>query len=251
MVIKQNKTCLITGAAGGIGQALVNTFHENGYTVIATDIVNKPQNIKSDFYVQADLIRAISDENYAKSVFEEMQHHLPGEGLNVLINNAAIQILGGIESLCREDWTKTMSVNVFAPFLLCQFFYESLKITRGSVVNISSIHARLTKKNFLAYSTSKAALSALTRGLALEFKSDIRVNCIEPAAIYTQMLRDGFNGKEDLYDEMISCHPQNKIGVPDEVARLALHLCEDNMDFIHGACIEINGAIGCKLHDPD
>jgi len=247
---KRKRSCLITGAAGGIGYALVEAFQSAGYFVIATDITPKPPDLACDYYLPADLIQFTQDENYAQQISANIQDKLD-DGLDVLINNAAIQILGGTDSLTRQNWQTTMDVNLLAPFLLTQSLLSKLEAAKGSVINIGSIHARLTKKNFVAYATSKAAIAGLTRAMAVDLGPRVRVNCIEPAAIETEMLKAGFEGKPDSYNKLKACHPRQKIGQPSEVAKLALLLANDELGFLHGVSIGLDGGIGNKLLDPN
>ncbi len=243
--------CLITGAGGGIGRALVDVFNEAGYAVIATDRDPQPAGLACAHYLQIDLARLAGDESYAQQQLTTIRALLEGMGLRALVNNAALQILGGADSLTRGDWRSTLDVNLLAPFLLTQGLLPELEAAKGCVVNIGSIHARLTKKNFVAYATSKAALAGMTRALAVDLGARIRVNAIEPAAIETEMLRAGFAGKPDLHAQLERCHPQQRIGQPEEVARLALAMVDGDMDFLHGACVGLDGGIGARLFDPD
>lgn len=189
----QAKYCLITGANGGIGRALVETFHNAGYRVIATDTAEQASNLDCASYLQADLGRYAQDETYAAATTASLRAKFSGR-LDLLINNAAIQILGGADSLTRENWRTTLDVNLLAPFLLTQSLLPELEAAKGGVINIGSIHARLTKKNFVAYATSKAALAGMTRALAVDLGPRVRINAIEPAAIETEMLKAGFEG---------------------------------------------------------
>ena len=242
---------LITGTNGGIGRALVRAFHASGYAVIATDITTQPEELPCVHYMQADLARIVEDETYAAELFKSIRRCLNGHGLKVLINNAAIQILGGADNLTRQDWRQTLDVNLLAPFLFTQALLSELEVTNGCVLNISSIHARLTKKNFVAYATSKAALSGMTRALAIDLGARIRINAIEPAAIETEMLRASFSGKPELYQQLENCHPQCRIGQSEEVAQLALAMAAGGMNFMHGACVTFDGGIGARLFDPN
>ena len=243
-------TCLITGAAGGIGVALAKAFHKAGYYVIATDIGVKPESLSCSRYVQADLACFAEDETYAAKVIADLHQALNGHGLHALINNAAVQILGGTESLTRQDWRTTLDVNLLAPFLLIQALLPELEAAKGCVVNIGSIHAHQTKRNFVAYAASKAALAGMTRALAIDLGSRVRVNAIEPAAIETEMLNAGFAGKPELYAKLERCHPQQRLGQPEEVANLALAIVGGGMNFLHGACIGLDGGISSSLFDP-
>lgn len=245
------KTALITGACGGIGLALVRIISDAGYKVIATDIAENPVGLPANVdYVAADLARFASDETYAIHVVGEIESVLGFPTLDVLINNAAIQILGGTDSLNRADWQTTLNVNLLAPFLLSQALLPKLELAKGCIVNIGSIHARLTKRNFVAYATSKAALAGMTRAMAIDLGSRVRINAIEPAAIETEMLKAGFSEKPEQYVRLEDCHPQQRIGKPEEVARLALAIVESGFEFLHGACIELDGGISNRLFDP-
>jgi NAD(P)-dependent dehydrogenase (short-subunit alcohol dehydrogenase family) len=201
-------------------------------------------------FIQADLNRLTADPAFTQGFQHEVLSALAGVPLIALINNAAAQRLAPTAGLTREDWSTTLNVNVLAPFLLTQTFLPALEAASGCVVNISSIHARLTKPTFVAYATSKAGLSGMTRALAVDLAGRVRVNAIEPAAIGTEMLRAGFDGRTEAFSALEACHPQGRIGTPDEVAALALALCSGELRFVHGACIGIDGGIGGRLHDP-
>lgn len=248
---KKPKYCLITGATGGIGRAMVKAFNDSGYRVIATDRIPQPENLVCAHYLETDLGRFTQDETYASEFTTSIRNMLDGNGLHALVNNAAVQILGGIDDLTREDWRLTLEVNLLAPFLLIQALLPEIEVAKGSVVNIGSIHAHLTKKNFVAYATSKAAFEGMTRALAVDVGPRIRINVIEPGAIATDMLAAGFEGNLLGFQALSNCNPQQRIGQPEEVACLALALIGDDLKFLHGASIGINGGIGGRLFDPD
>lgn len=241
---------IVTGAAGGIGQALVRGFSEAGYDVIATDRCADPSDLLCRYFVQADLQRTVAEPDYAEVIFTKIRRHLDNRPLKALINNAAIQVLGPTNKLSREDWRSTLDVNLLAPFFWTQAFLPELEACHGTVLNISSIHARLTKPQFVAYATSKAALSGMTRAMAVEIGARVRVNAIEPAAVSTDMLRASFSDRPDLLEQLNLCHPQHRIGTPEEVAALAVVLTEGALQFIHGSCVSIDGGISSLLHDP-
>lgn len=242
---------LVTGVSGGIGGALASTFAHAGYTVIATDSREAPTGLDAAHFLQIDLVKTVRDESYAEEIFNQIRELLPDTGLNALINNAAVQILGSSAILTRSDWSQTLDVNLLAPFFWTQAFLKELEAAEGCVVNISSIHARLTKKNFLAYATSKAALSGMTRAMALDLGNKVRINTIEPAAIETEMLQAGFKNKPKLYEQLKDCHPQKRIGNAFEVSELALFIINGSAQFLHGATINLDGGISNRLFDPD
>jgi NAD(P)-dependent dehydrogenase (short-subunit alcohol dehydrogenase family) len=134
---------------------------------------------------------------------------------------------------------------------MSQLFIDDLKKNSGSIVNISSIHATQTKKEFVAYATTKAALSSLTRNMVLDLGNQVRINAIEPAAIATDMLKAGFIGKEEKFQQLEKYHPIGRVGTPIEVAKLAVFLSSDDAGFVQGACISASGGISGCLSDPD
>tara|TARA_Y100000052_G_scaffold27285_1_gene34497 strand:+ start:113 stop:862 length:750 start_codon:yes stop_codon:yes gene_type:complete len=242
---------LVTGANGGIGKAIATCFADNGYSVIATDITEFTVEAENIVNVKIDLEQVVQDEVYASSLLDRVNKITEGAGVTALVNNAAIQILGSVENVTRQDWQKSMNVNVSAPFFMTQLFLDSLKANNGAVVNISSIHALQTKRNFVTYATSKGALSSLTRNMAVDLGNAVRVNAIEPAAVSTDMLRAGFEGKEEQFKMLEAFHPIARIATPEEVAQLALFLCSEQSSFIHGACLNATGGIHGCLSDPD
>lgn len=244
------RLAVVTGAAGGIGAALVTAFTEHGHRVVALDNAPPPASLVCWRYLQTDLQRLVSDPACAAETLSAIKDLAGDGGLSVLVNNAAIQVLGGVESLRVADWRSTLDVNLLAPFVLTQGLLPQLEAADGCVINISSIHARLSKANFVAYATSKAALSGMTRAMAVDLGGRVRVNAIEPAAIATEMLKAGFASEPERYAQLEGCHPQGRIGSPEEVAALAVSIADGALRFLHGACIGMDGGISGRLHDP-
>lgn len=242
------KTVVITGVSGGIGSLIAKAFNGDGYSVIGID-KKKPNHNHCHKYFEADIGKMVSSPDY----FEKLSRLLFGEipKLNTLVNNAALQILGSVKEIKLEDWQNTIDVNLTAPFILSKMFLERLEAEKGSIINISSIHAAMTKPKFIAYATSKAALIGLTQAMAVDLGDKVRVNSISPAAIETPMLKEGFNDNPKGYEKLKSYHPIRRIGKPEEIANLCLFLASDKSNFVSGANFEIDGAISKRLHDPD
>lgn len=242
------KSVLITGVLGGIGSGLAKTFHESGYYVIGLDIKDTPSEYCDKFF-SFDLHRYCSDIKYRESMHLLFNEEI--KDLDVLINNAAVQLLGGIEELSLEDWNQTLNVNLTGPLLLSQHFLLKLEKVRGCIINIASIHHQLTKKRFISYATSKSALIGLTKSMSVDLQGRVRVNAISPAAIDTPMLHEGFNNDDAMVQKLHDLHPSRRIGKPQEVSKLALLLVEDGLGFINGANIQIDGGISNVLKDLD
>jgi NAD(P)-dependent dehydrogenase (short-subunit alcohol dehydrogenase family) len=245
------RLALITGCLGGIGRALVQAFAEAGYTVIGMDLPEQaagPGPVPSH-YLSADLYLFSTDAAYRTTVLDRIQALLNGR-LNVLINNAAWQVVKPVAALTADDWARTQAVNVTAPFMLIQGLLPQLEAAKGNVVNIASIHGQLTKPEFVAYATSKTALLGMTRAMAVELGSRVRINAVCPAAIATPMLVAGFDGRPEAYQQLADMHPVGRIGQPQEVARTCLMLADEQLGFLTGASIALDGGIGARLHDP-
>ena len=241
---------LITGALGGIGRALCEEFHAHGFAVIALD--RREGEVPCQHFVCADIAQLATNLAKREAFAAEIRSLLEKENsqLKGVVNNAAVQILGGVDQLTVEAWQETLATNLLAPFFLVQALLPELEKARGAVVNISSIHEKLTKAGFVAYSTSKTALSGLTRAMAVDLGVRVKVNAICPAAIKTPMLAAGFKGRPDAFDALHQAHPGGRIGLPEEVAHLARYLIAEAPDFLNGSCLGLDGGIAGRLHDP-
>ncbi len=248
--MSRQRSVLITGANGGMGKALCALFQQRGWCVIATDLHPEPAAMCKT-YVAADLLRVGMEPSYCADCLRRMQASLPDPGrLDLLINNAARQVVAPVERLTAADWQETMTVNVTAAFLLVQGFLRELECAGGMVINIASVHAQLTKSQFTAYATSKAAVVGFTRALAVELGGRVRVNAVCPAAVATPMLVAGFEGNTEGLDKLAACHPSRCIGMPEDVAGLVFSLTEQSSHYITGAIINVDGGIGSRLFDP-
>jgi NAD(P)-dependent dehydrogenase (short-subunit alcohol dehydrogenase family) len=242
------RAAFITGSSGGIGTALCGAFRAAGYHVIGTDIA--PTGLGCDEYLQLDFERLCSEAAYREEVNERILAAAGVEELSVLVNNAAVQILGSSEELDAAAWQRTLNVNLVAPFLLGQILLTTLEAARGSILNIASIHASMTKPGFVAYATSKAALVGLTRSMAVDLGRRVRVNAICPAAVATPMLLEGFAGNSAALDQLGAMHPAGRIGTPEEIAAAAVFLASPDAGFITGTVLGVDGGIAARLHDP-
>ena len=244
------ETVIITGACGGIGRALVNEYRNANFHVIAIDSRSKIDELGDVDFLQFNLAKLATDADSKTLLKIAIEKMIGKNKIKALINNAAIQKVKRFEEVNIKDWQETFDVNLLAPFFLTQLFLEELTKSNGSVLNISSIHASQTKKGFSVYATSKAALSSLTKLLAIELGSRVRVNAIEPGAISTQMLESGFQSEPEKRKLLDRLQPMGRIGEPSEVAKLALFLTSDRARFINGSAVAIDGGIRNQLHDP-
>lgn len=242
------KAVIVTGSNGGIGAAIKTKFASEGYAVIG---IGKSADQQScDEYIQVDFNELAKNAALQSTFYQNIQIILARYKLKGLINNSAVQIISRMNDLSVSDFQKTLNVNLVAPFILSKLCVELLAAGRGSILNIGSIHAKLTKPQFVAYATSKGALETMTKAMAVDIGSMVRVNMIAPAAIETEMLKDGFSDSAEGYAELVQYHPTQCIGRTDEVALLAYRIIEDDINFLNGAVIELTGGIAGRLHDP-
>ena len=245
---KRVGTALITGSLGGIGQALCHAFREAGYRVIGSDrSAGKPD---TDVFVQFDICQVAREDKYRAQTLKRLRSTIGPEGLKVLINNAAVQRLNPTEKITVEELHETLDTNLIGPFLLVQGLLPELERAHGSVINVGSVHATNTKPGFVSYATSKAALTGLTRSLAVDLGPRVRVNAINPAATATPMLLAGFEGKEEAFKHLKAMHPLERIAEPAEIAAVAVFLASEQASFMTGAALAVDGGIGGRLHDP-
>ena len=236
------RTLLLTGASRGIGHATVKRFSAAGWRVITCSRHPFPENCPweagPEDHIQVDL----ADEASTLEAIAETKRRLDGRELHALVNNAAIspKAEGGkrLSTLdtTKDDWHHIFQVNFFAPIMLARGLVDELKAAKGSVVNVTSIAgSRVHPFAGAAYSTSKAALAALTREMASDFgRLDIRVNAIAPGEIDTSILSPG---TEKIVEQI----PMHRLGTPDEVAKIIYVLCTDTGSYVNGAEIHING----------
>lgn len=246
----KKKYAIVTGVSGGIGSAIAKRLEESNVKILGIDD-NKPKDLSFlyDFY-KVDLQEIVLNTDARNNFFNYVTNWLGNDKLDLLVNNAAVQCLGNVKDLDLEIWNKTLNVNLLAPFFLIQGLLDQLINSKGCVINISSIHARATKSNFVAYATSKAAISGMNRALSVELGSQVSFYCIEPAAVLTDMLKGGFINKPGKLNDLAACHPSGEISTPDQLAEFIYFLFDKRLSSLQGTAIEFGGGISGRLHDP-
>ncbi len=244
------RVVLITGAAGGIGSATAATFHRSGWRVVGVDRRPMPRGHSVDHCITGD----ISEPGMPEHIFEEVRKR---EGrLDALVNNAAIQICKPILKTTIEDWDRTMASNVRSVFLAVRCAYPLLKKSKGTIVNVSSVHAIATSVGIAAYAASKGALLALTRAMALEFGKDhVRVNTVLPGAVDTPMLHAGLsraarrgNKTDMLIRGLGRKHVMGRVGKPKEIAEAILFLADRRQSsYMTGQALIVDGGASARL----
>ncbi|MBV8214569.1 MAG: SDR family oxidoreductase [Verrucomicrobia bacterium] len=169
--------------------------------------------------------------------------------LDVLINNAGIEINGTVVDLTAEQWEQQLAVNLRDVFLFSKYAIPAMQPLGGSIINISSVHAYVSWPRCPAYDASKSALIGLTRAMAIDHGRDrIRVNAICPGYIETPLLERWFASGIVTKEEVLKFHPLGRIGTTNDVAELALFLASDAAAFISGTSITVDGALTASGH---
>ena len=236
------KTLILTGASRGIGHATVKRFSQEGWRIITCSRDKVPEECKRDPNWSQHLTVDLADPAAVERFAADANRLLAGAPLHALVNNAAISPKTafkerlGILNGDLEGWRVVFQLNFFAPLALARGFAQALHRGGGAVVNITSIagHA-IHPFAGSAYSTSKAALSALTREMAVEFAAlGVRVNAVAPGEIETAMI-----GPE--YESLIPRIPMHRMGTPEEVAAAVFRLCGPDFSYVTGTEIFVTG----------
>ena len=245
----KNKVAIITGAARGIGKAAAIIFAKEGAKVViadlddqgALDVVNQ---IKADgneaMYVRTNLTSASDVEALVAQTVETYGK------LDILYNNAGINLFAQLADTEEEDWDKVMQVNVKSVYLTCKYAIPVMKVRGyGVILNTASTAAIVGLRNLAAYTASKGAVLQLTRNIALDYaKYGIRVNAICPGVTATEMTEKVILDDPDpvaaraRFDRVI---PRGTMAVPSEIAMAALFLVSDESSYIVGAAIPVDG----------
>ena len=236
------KTLLLTGASRGIGHATVRRFSDAGWRVVTTSREEVPPECKRDpnwtHHIAADLSEPAEVERFVG----EARNLLGEDALDALVNNAGVSPKApfrerlGVLNGEIADWHEVFQLNFFTPLSLARGLAAALARGKGAIVNVTSIagHA-LHPFAGSAYSTSKAALSALTREMAAEFgQLGVRVNAVAPGEIETQML-------SPETEALIPRIPLQRLGSPEDVAAAIFYLCAPESAYVTGTEIFITG----------
>ena len=231
------KYVLITGGSRGIGAEMVRRFSASGACVAFTylhssDAASALSAETGAWALPCDVRNEEDVQNLYTRLYRRFRH------LDVLISNAGTAKTGLLEEMSVHDFDELYAVHVRGAFLVTKAFLPMLRDRAGSIVYISSMWGQTGASCEAAYSSCKAALIGLTKALAREVAPAVRVNCVAPGVIDTDMMRNfSSQDKEDL----ISQTPLGRLGTPGDVAKSVEFLCSDNAAFITGQVLGVSG----------
>ncbi|WP_158607000.1 SDR family NAD(P)-dependent oxidoreductase [Paenibacillus ginsengarvi] len=241
----KGKVAVVTGGWRGIGRAVAVTLLEMGARVAVIDTDCKPPNIPCDeerlLVLEADI--ALGDQ--VKSSFDRIGRRFGG--VDILVNCAGMTYRQPLIELEETFWDETMGVNLKGHYLCTR---EALPHMRarggGSIVNVSSVRARLGFANDSCYIACKGGIESFTRALAVELAEyGVRVNCIAPGSIETDFNRDRLNAP-GAREQAIAAIPLGRIGVPEDVVGTVLYLASDLSAYVTGVTIPVDGGLIIK-----
>ena len=232
------KVAVVTGGSKGIGYSIAERFTKEGAKVVIcsrnkTELSAAASNLGCDFY-QLD----VSDSSGVKSMSEwfSKEHG----NLDILVNNAGIIRPGRITKTTEEDWDLQINVNLKGPYLMSNNFLPHMN-DGGAILNISSTVGLRAMKGAAAYCASKGGVVNLTRAMALDLAGKIRVNCICPAVVDTPMVDERVQAGNVSREVLDNVQPIGRMGKPEEIASMALHLCGPEAEWTTGSIITLDG----------
>lgn len=240
-----NKNVLITGGTRGIGEAISREFAKKGYDIIINYVNSneKAQNLKQELEkeynikvlpIQTDISNEIEIKNMVDTAINELGK------IDVLVNNAGIVIDREFEDRTVEDWKKTLDINLIAPFVLTKLVgKEMMKQKSGAIINISSTNGLNTYyPTSVDYDASKSGLISLTYDSAVQFAPYVRVNCVAPGWVNTEMNKEL---PEDFVKEETERILVKRFAEPKEIAKVVTFLASEDASFVNSTVIKVDG----------
>ena len=238
----KDKKIIVTGASGGIGNAIIKKLSEVGANILASGTrIEKLEELKKNFknikILRCDMSESSKIEEFIENATNEL-----GGSLDCIINNAGIAQDNLAIRMSLEEWQKVINVNLTSTFLMSKFAIKKmLKNKAGKIVNITSVVGHTGNLGQANYTASKAGIIAMSKSLAIEYaKKNINVNCISPGFIKTAMT----DKIEDKFKEaIISKIPSSRLGEPDDIANAVLFLSSNQSNYINGETLHVNGGM--------
>jgi NAD(P)-dependent dehydrogenase (short-subunit alcohol dehydrogenase family) len=242
------RRALVTGSTRGIGEAIVRRLADEGASVVVSGrTVEEGEAVAAAIREtggEASFVRAdMRDPESIEGLIEEAVDTYGG--VDVLVNNAAVETNTGADEATREDWDLVVETD-FRGYWLCA--REAVRhMDEGAIVNVSSNHARLTMPSMFPYNAVKSGIEGMTRAMALDFGPRVRVNAVAPGWIAVdRTMRDT---SEERRRELASIHPVGRIGDPGDVAASVAFLASDEAGYITGASLVVDGGRTAVMQD--
>jgi meso-butanediol dehydrogenase/(S,S)-butanediol dehydrogenase/diacetyl reductase len=252
----EDTTVLITGAGQGLGEATARQFAHEGARVAVLDHNQSAAELVADSIRQAGgkSIAIHADVSKAEEVKQAIELvSFQFGSLDVLVNNAAVQIMGPLHEYEEADFDKTINVNLKGVFLGCKYALPiMMKQRSGVVLSISSVLGVVGDQDLSIYGATKGAIIALTKSMAVAYgQYGIRVNCVCPGDIQTPMVKQFFDFQPDpalAREEVYRHYPLRRIAEPLEVAKTLVFLASSDASFISGSHLFVDGGLTAEVY---
>jgi 2-keto-3-deoxy-L-fuconate dehydrogenase len=237
------RRALVTGGASGIGEATARALAAAGAGVIIADLdLLRAEAICRELSDASAVRLDITDEAGVRNVLDAIP------ALDFLVNNAGIGFVGSIEETPLEDFQRLFRVNVEGTYLVTRAALPKVLEARGVIVNIGSVAGLVGLKRRFAYCSTKGAIIAMTRQLAVEYAGKLRVNCICPGTVDTPFVeayleKNHKHEKKKMRAELNARQPVGRLGRPDEIAHMVVYLCSREAEFVTGSISVIDGGL--------
>ena len=238
----EKKNIIVTGASGGIGNAIIKKLNEAGANILASGTrIEKLEELKKNYENIKILKFDISQSDKIEEFIENATNELGGS-LDGIVNNAGITQDNLAIRMNLDEWQKVININLTSTFLMSKFAIKKmLKNKSGKIVNITSVVGHTGNLGQANYTASKAGIVAMSKSLAIEYaKKNININCISPGFIKTAMT-DKID--EKFKEVIISKIPSARLGEPDDIANAVLFLSSEQSDYINGETLHVNGGM--------
>ena len=234
----ENKTAIVTGGSKGIGYSIAERFSKEGAKVIICSRNESELSESATDLVCESYQLDVSDSKAVKAMaaWYSKKHG----NLDILVNNAGLIRPGKITKATEEDWDLQIDVNLKGPFLMSNNFLPYMN-DGGSILNVSSTVGLRAMRGAAAYCASKGGVVNLTKAMALDLAGKIRVNCICPAVVDTPMVDERVQTGNVSRELLDSVQPIGRMGRPEEIASMALHLCGPEAEWTTGSIITVDG----------
>ena len=238
----EKKNIIVTGASGGIGNAIIKKLNEAGANILASGTRSeKLEELKKNFEGIKILKFDISQSDKIEEFIENATSELGGS-LDGIVNNAGITQDNLAIRMSLDEWQKVININLTSTFLMSKFAIKKmLKNKSGKIVNITSVVGHTGNLGQANYTASKAGIVAMSKSLAIEYaKKNININCISPGFIKTAMT----DKIDDKFKEVIiSKIPSARLGEPEDIANAVLFLSSEQSNYINGETLHVNGGM--------
>lgn len=243
------KHIIITGGAQGIGRIMAQEFIKKDYNVSIFDIDSEAMEEIRPYFDKRHCEFFITDVSNQVSVRSSIRASLKKfDSVYGLINNAVFAIFKPMSELTLEEWNRAIGTNLTGTFLCSKFLTPYLKESKGCIINMCSTRAFQSEPNTESYSASKGGIYALTHSMAISLGPDIRVNCISPGWIDVSAVKKRSKAKQEkLTREDHAQHPAGRVGIPLDIARMALFLLDPANSFITGQNFIVDGGMTRKM----